>query len=257
MELWHAIILAIVEGITEFLPISSTGHMVLVSELLHIPQTQFVKSFEVIIQSGAILAVVVMYASWLFKNREAWGKILAAFIPTAIVGFTLYRVVKDVLLGNAWITVGALLVGGGVLIMFEKWFPSEREKIDKISDMSYKNAFLIGLFQSLSIVPGVSRAAATIIGGMLMGFKRKTAVEFSFLLAIPTMAAATGLDLLKSADTFSSNDFGVLAVGFIVAFATALIAVKWFLKYVQNNSFTAFGWYRIAVAILFALVFLR
>lgn len=235
MDIIQAIILSIVEGLTEFLPISSTGHLVLTSNLLNIPQTEFVKSFEVIIQLGAILAVVFLYWKTLLNNKKIWPKIIIAFIPTAIVGFTLYRLIKDVLLGNPLITLWALFLGGIVLIIFEILFKEKDHHIEKLESISNKNAFLIGVAQSVSIVPGVSRAGATIVGGLLTGLKRKTAVEFSFLLAVPTMFAATLLDLKESALNFSSQEFLALGVGFIGAFITAILAIKFLITALSKS----------------------
>lgn len=257
MDYLQAIILSIVEGLTEFLPISSTGHLVLTSHLLNIPQTEFVKSFEVIIQLGAILAVVFLYWKTLLNNRKLWPKIIIAFIPTAIVGFTLYRLIKDVLLGSPTITLWALLLGGIFLIVFELLWKEKDHHLDKIENISNRDAFLVGVAQSISIIPGVSRAGATIIGGLLTGLKRKTAVEFSFLLAIPTMFAATALDLKESALNFSSQEFLLLGIGFIGAFITALIAIKFFIKYIQNHTFIPFGIYRIILAVLYWFFILR
>lgn len=257
MNLFHAVILSFVEGFSEFLPISSTGHMVLASKLLQIAQTDFVKSFEIIIQLGAILAVVFLYWKTIWSNKKAWKPIILAFIPTAIVGLALYKVVKNVLLGNSMVTVLALLIGGIVMIAVEYWFKSSNPEIDKIENISNKNAIVIGLFQSISIVPGVSRAAATIVGAMLLKTKRKTAVEFSFLLAIPTMAAATGLDLIKTHFHFSANEWGMLAVGFIGSFLVAMFAIKFLIKFIQNHTFIPFGIYRIILALLFFLFILR
>jgi undecaprenyl-diphosphatase len=253
MDIIQALILSIVEGITEFLPISSTGHLVLASTLLHITQTEFVKSFEVIIQLGAILAVIVLYWRTLLTNRRALINILIAFIPTAIVGFTLYKLIKEMLIGNVWVTLWALLLGGIILILWDKLYKEKEHHLDAIEKLSYKKAFVIGIFQSISIVPGVSRAAATIIGGLTVGLKRKAAVEFSFLLAIPTMAGATGLDLLKSNFSFTSQEWVILSIGFVGAFVTALFAVKYFIKYVEHHGFFAFGIYRIILAVLFLL----
>lgn len=257
MDIFQTLILSIVEGLTEFLPISSTGHLVLTSHLLNIPQTDFVKSFEVIIQLGAILAVVVLYWKTLLTNKKLWPKIIIAFIPTAIVGFTLYRLIKDVLLGSPAITLWALLLGGIFLIIFELLWKEKDHHLEKIENVSNRNAFLIGVAQSISIVPGVSRAGATIIGGLLTGLKRKTAVEFSFLLAVPTMFAATILDLKESALKFSSQEFLLLGIGFIGAFITAHIAIKFFIKYIQNHTFIPFGIYRIVLSILYWLIILR
>ncbi len=251
MDYFQALLLAIVEGFTEFLPISSTGHLVLTAELLQIEQTEFVKSFEVIIQLGAILAVVVLYWKTIITNKKAWRPILLAFIPTAIIGLTFYKIVKDVLLGNPVITLWALLLGGIALIVIEKFYKEKKGAVEKIEDITTKNALLIGLAQSVAIIPGVSRAAATIIGALLLHTNRKTAVEFSFLLAIPTMAAATGLDLLKSNFSFTPYEYSVLAVGFTGSFVVAIFAVKFFIKFIQNHTFIPFGIYRIVLAVLF------
>ncbi len=257
MDIFQALVLSIVEGITEFLPISSTGHLVLTSEILKIPQTEFVKSFEIIIQLGAILAVVVIYWKTILQNTRVWKNILAAFIPTAIIGFALYRVIKHVLLGNDLVTLLALLIGGVVLIILELVYKEKEHHVEKIEDISLKNAFLIGLCQSISIIPGVSRSAATIMGALFLGTKRQTAVELSFLLAVPTMLAATGLDLVKSNFGFSGSEWLLLTVGFIGSFIAALFVVKWFLKFIQNNNFISFGVYRIVLSILFWLIVIK
>lgn len=257
MNILQTLLLAIVEGLTEFLPVSSTGHLILASHLLNIPQTEFVKSFEVIIQLGAILAVAVLYWKTLLDNKRLWPKIIIAFIPTAIVGFTLYRLIKDILLSSPTITLWALLLGGVFLIVFELLWKEKDYHVEKLESISNKNAFLIGVAQSISIVPGVSRAGATIVGGLLTGLKRKTAVEFSFLLAIPTMFAATALDLKESALNFSAQEFLLLGIGFVGAFITAIIAVKFFIKFIGNHTFIPFGLYRIVLAVLYWLIILR
>jgi undecaprenyl-diphosphatase len=251
MEIFQVIILSIVEGITEFLPISSTGHLLLATNFLNIPQTEFVKSFEIIIQLGAILSVVVLYWKRLRYNFLLWQKIVTAFIPTAVIGLVFYKIIKEVFFENILIVVFALLVGGILLIVVERWFKEKEHAIDSIEKLTLKQAFLIGVAQSFSIIPGTSRAASTIIGGLWVGLKRKAAVEFSFLLAIPTMMAATGLDLVKSEFNFSSNELMILAVGFIGSFITAMFVVKWFIKFVQTNNFFWFGVYRIILALLF------
>lgn len=251
MDILQAILLGIVEGISEFLPISSTGHLVLATELLKIPQTEFVKSFEVIIQLGAILAVVLLYYKRLIKSRALWPIIILAFIPTAIVGFTLYPMIKGVLLGNTQVTLWALFLGGIALIVWELFYKEQPHHSNKVEDLSYKKALLVGVFQSFSVVPGVSRAASTIIGGLTVGLTRKAAVELSFLLAVPTMVAATGLDLIKSDFSFSANEWMILSIGFITAFLTAIAAVKFFLKYIADHTFIAFGIYRIVLALVF------
>lgn len=251
MNVMHAIILGVVEGVTEFLPISSTGHMILAGHLLGLTQTEFLKTFEIAIQLGAILAVVVLYARTLLVNIEVVKRIAAAFIPTAVVGAVLYKIVKHVLMGNQQIVLWSLFLGGIFLIVFDMQHREKPDSLDKIETIPYRTAVMIGLFQSLAMVPGVSRAAATIIGGLLLGMKRKTIVEFSFLLAIPTMAAATVLDLLKSAPTFSSDQFVLLGIGFIVSFIVAIGSIKFLLHFIKTNNFVVFGIYRIIVACLF------
>lgn len=255
MEILHIIILGIVEGVTEFLPVSSTGHLILVGELLRIPVTEFSKSFNIVIQLGAILAVVVIYWRRLFSSVELLKKVFVAFVPTAVIGYLVYKFVKTYLLGNNWVVVGALFIGGIILVVFERFVRKPAPTFEGNSEPTYLQAFLIGVFQVIAVIPGVSRSAATIVGGQLIGVEKKTIVDFSFLLAIPTMAAATGLDLLKSAGDFSSDQFGALAIGLVVSFVAALLAVKTFLAYVQNHSFAVFGWYRIVLAV-FVLILL-
>ncbi len=251
MNVLSAIILSFVEGGTEFLPISSTGHMILASTLLKITETDFVKSFEIIIQLGAILAILLLYWKKLLMNRDTFIRIAIAFVPTAIVGLILYTYIKNVLLGNPWVVVWSLGIGGILLILLEK-FQKEKHR-----DMSLFSAFLIGCAQSLSVIPGVSRAAATIVGARLLGIRREDAVEFSFLLAIPTMAAATGLDLLKSGRHFTGTQYELLAIGFIGAFITALFSVKWFIGFVKTHTFIPFAVYRILTAVAFYFFVLR
>jgi len=248
MDVLVAILFSIVEGLTEFLPISSTGHLVLLSHLLSLEQTEFMKSFEIIIQLGAILSVVNIYWKTLIKNTSLWLKIIIAFIPTGIVGFFVYDYVKDIFLATPLITLAALFIGGIVLILVEYFYKEKKHHADSVGKLTLPSALLIGVFQSISVIPGVSRAAATILGGMFMGASRKTAVEFSFLLAIPTMAAASGYDLLKTNFSFSLYEWNILIVGFTGSFLVAHFAVKFLLKYVQHHSFTVFGIYRIILA---------
>ncbi len=254
MDLFHAVILGVVEGLTEFLPVSSTGHLILAAHALGIPQTDFVKSFEVVIQLGAILAVVVLYGRTLLRDRAVLKRTLAAFLPTAVIGFILYKLIKTYLLGNVMLTVAMLAIGGALLILFERWQKGRAATVSSIAMLPYCSAILIGIAQSLAVVPGVSRSAATIVAGLVLGMSRAAVVEFSFLLAIPTMAAATGYDLLKSGFAFTPSEWTALAVGFIVSFVAALAAIRWFLTFVKDRGFAPFGWYRIAIAILFLLV---
>jgi undecaprenyl-diphosphatase len=252
MSLLHAILLGIVEGITEFLPVSSTAHLILASKLLSL-DSDFVKSFEIIIQFGAILSVVVLY--WKkFWNWDVLRKLVVAVIPTGVIGLTVYRAVKD-LLGSVTVVLLSLLIGGIALIVFERFRKTSDVEVD-FGEITYRKAFLIGLFQAIAVVPGVSRSAATIVGGSLIGISKRTIVEFSFMLAVPTMLAATGLELVKSRYALSGN-YGVLAVGFVVSFITAIIAIKSFLGYIKKRDFSAFGWYRIVLAVAYWLVVVR
>jgi len=247
----EAVILGIVEGLTEFLPVSSTGHLILASHILGIPQTEFTKSFEIAIQLGSILAVLVLYSERLIRDMEIWKRILLAFFPTATVGFLLYKLIKGFLLGNDLIVVVNLFIGGIVLILANRY--CERFCYLKDADeLSLKRSFIVGVFQSIAVVPGVSRSGATIIGGMLMGLSKKSAAEFSFLLAIPTMLAATAYDLYKTGPQISSAQWEILGIGFLTAFVTALVSVKAFLKFLNTHGFTIFGIYRIIVALAYA-----
>lgn len=257
MDVLVAIVFSIVEGVTEFLPVSSTGHLVLLSHFLSLDQSEFMKSFEIIIQLGAILAVVSLYWKTLITKRSLWPKIIVAFIPTGIVGFFLYKYIKDILLSSPFVTLAALFIGGIILILVEKFYKNEKEHVDSLEQVSFSSAFLIGVFQSISVIPGVSRAAATILGGIFTGASRKTAVEFSFLLAIPTIAAASGYDLLKTNFSFSLYEWNMLIIGFSGSFIVAYFAIKFFLKYIQNHSFTVFGVYRIILAAMYWLLLIR
>lgn len=256
MTLLDGLVLGIIEGITEFLPISSTGHLILAGKLLGIPDSDFYKTFEIAIQLGAILSVVVLY--WRsFLDLEIVKRLVVAFIPTGIIGLLLHGVAKKYLLGNEFVVLGALFLGGIVLIVFERFYRHGDETVQSVHAITYKQAAFMGFFQSLAIVPGVSRSAATIVGGLLTsGMSRITIVEFSFLLAVPTMFAATGLDVIKSASLFSNVNLGILSVGFITSFLVALFGIKFLLDYVRKNSFTAFGIYRIVIALLFFLFLL-
>ncbi len=258
MNYLDVLILSIVEGITEFLPISSTGHLILASEFLKIKQTDFLKSFEIIIQFGAILAIVFLYWKTLINNKKIWEKILIAFIPTAIIGYIFYGIVKNYLLGNTYITLMSLFIGGIILIILELIYKEKEHHAEKIESISSKNAFLIGVFQSISMIPGVSRSAATIVGALFLGAKRKAAVEFSFLLAIPTMLAATVLDIYKSSfSSFTNQEYIFLTIGFIGSFIVSIFAVKFLLKFIKNHTFIPFGVYRIILAILFWLFIIK
>lgn len=260
MNILQAIILGVVEGLTEFLPISSTGHLILATDLLGIPSTEFVKSFTVLIQSGAIIAVLLLYWRTFLEHKNLALKVLTAFIPTAVTGLLLYPIIKDFLLGSTAVVLWALFIGGVVLILLEMYF--KRAKIDEnkqtdISLISYKQSFIIGVFQAISVVPGTSRALATIFGGLAAGLGRKNAVEFSFLLAIPTMFAATALDLTESSLSFTTHEWMILGIGFITSFIVAYFVIKWFISYISRHTFSFFGYYRIILAILLYFLLIK
>ena len=256
MTYLHTLILGIVEGVSEFLPISSTGHLILTSYLLHLKQTDFQKSFEIAIQLGAILSVVVLYWRALLVNFEILKRVITAFIPTAILGFIFYKIIKRVLLGSNTVVLYSLLIGGIFLVLFELWHREKEGASEELSDISYSKSFIIGLCQAVAMIPGVSRSAATIIGGLILGIKRKTIVEFSFLLAVPTMVAAAGLDLMKSGGHFSMEEFYLLLMGFVSSFIVALLSIKWLIHFIKNHTFISFGIYRILIFLLFWFVIL-
>lgn len=246
MSLVHVFILSIIEGITEFLPISSTGHLILASKLLGIAETDFVKTFEIVIQLGAIMAVVVLYFEKFTQSFTLYKKLFVAFLPTALVGFFLYPFIKGYLLGSSQVVVWSLFLGGIAIILFEKY-----RKPTVHRSLTTVHYLVIGLFQSLSVIPGVSRAAATIIGGLLTGLNRESATEFSFLLAVPTMMAASALDIYKSRQILMSGNLTSLLIGTLLSFIFATAAVKFLIGYVKKHNFTAFGVYRIILALLF------
>lgn len=252
MELIHIIILSVVEGITEFLPVSSTGHLILASKLLGIPATDFTKSFDIFIQLGAIMAVVSLYFRRVLAEPKIIKPIVIAFLPTGILGILLYKTIKTHLLNNDMVVIAALAGIGLLLIMLEwYWRKHPQKNTATLITLPVKTLVTIGLFQSLSMIPGVSRAGATIVGGMLYGLSRKDAVELSFLLAVPTMAAAVGLDLLKSAHAFSPVQIGILVIGFVLSWITAFVVIKAFIRYITRSTFTGFGIYRIIAALLY------
>lgn len=255
MTLLDAVILGAIEGITEFLPISSTGHLILASHLLGIPDSDLLTSFAIAIQLGAILAVVVLY--WRsFLDVEVLKRILAGFIPTAVVGLMLYSFVKHYLLGNEMVVVAALALGGVALIVFELLHKERPEAPEGIATITYRQAVIVGLAQSVAMIPGVSRSAATIMGGLLLGIRRTTIVEFSFLLAVPTMGAAVALDVYKNYQIFTYDSIATIGVGFIVAFVVALIAITSLLRFIKKATFIPFGIYRIIIAALFFFLIL-
>jgi len=255
MNFYEAIVLAIIEGLTEFLPVSSTGHMILGSSLMGIQSDEFVKFFTVAIQFGAILSVVVLYFNRFFKSFDFYFKLLVAFIPAVVFGL-LFSDVIDNLLESPLAVAISLILGGIILLFADKWF--SHAEIDTTDQISYPASFKIGLFQCIAMIPGVSRSGATIIGGMTQKLSRKTAAEFSFFLAVPTMFAATLkklYDLYKSGYQLSDGELNLLIIGNVVGFIVAMLAIKSFIGYLNKHGFKVFGWYRIVVGSII-LVFL-
>ena len=254
MNFWDAFLLSIIEGITEFLPISSTGHMVLYSAFVGNQENPFVKNFEVIIQLGAILSILFLYRSKLKWDFNFYKKIMFAFLPTAVIGFLLKKNV-DQWLGSVSLVAWALIIGGIILIWSDKKFSKQLTTGKKIDDLNWIQCVLLGICQSFALVPGVSRSGATIIGGLFMGLSQKEAAEFSFFLAVPTMMAATGYKLIKIAPTITSDQIQILLFGSVVSFVVAMMAVKFFITWISQNGFKVFGFYRVILGliILFAV----
>ena len=260
MTLLEAIILGIVEGITEFLPISSTGHMIIVSSLMGIAEDSFTKTFTVSIQFGAILSVLVLYWKRFFQSVDFYFKLFVAFLPAVVFGKLLNDFI-DSLLGNVAVVAYSLLAGG-IFLIFMDHFIKEKEKVGEEEEeekISYGMALKIGFFQVIAMIPGVSRSAATIVGGLIQGLTRKTAAEFSFFLAVPTMFAATCKDILDvymEGVGFSSHEISLLIVGNVVAFIVAWLAIKSFIGYLTKHGFKVFGYYRIFVGLLIIILHL-
>jgi undecaprenyl-diphosphatase len=250
MSYIQAIIIAIIEGLTEFLPVSSTGHMILAQSLMNVQDPEFAKTFEIVIQLGAILAVLLLYIKRFFVGINIYLKLFVAFLPTGIIGFLAYKAIKHYLFNPFTVSI-SLIVGGVVLVLLDKWSENKQSEYKEVEDISYIGAVKIGLIQCLSMIPGVSRAAATIFGGIFSGFNRKQAAEFSFLLAIPTMFAASGYDLLKEHDNIHKEHLTILLLGGLIAFVVAIIAVKGFIAFLTKYGFKQFGYYRIILGVLF------
>lgn len=249
----EAIVLGIVEGLSEFLPISSTGHLILASALMKLKQTDAHKVFEVTIQSGAMLAVVYIYRRQLASSSDLLKKICFAFLPTGVLGYLLYKLVKS-FFQPSLVSV-MLIVGGIAFIAIERWIKDRPVAVASLDGISYRQAFAIGLIQSLSMIPGVSRSGATIMGGLSVGLNRKDAAEFSFLLALPTMLAATVFDIYKNYAVFNMGDWQNILFGFVTSFVFAVIGIKALLRFITSHTFIPFGIYRIAAGVLF-LIFL-
>ncbi len=254
LSIIESIILGIIEGFTEFLPVSSTGHMIIASDLMGIEQTNMTSAFEIIIQFSAILAVVFNYKDkFTLQKIELWKKIVLAFIPIGAVGFVFASTIKAMFVPS--IVAYAFIVGGIVFLIVEKFYKNEEHLIDDVEKVSYKQALYIGLAQIFALIPGASRAGASIIGAMLVGLNRKASAEFSFLLALPVMCATTGYDLLKHYHEFVGANFVVLVVGFITSFIVAYLTMKLFIEFLSRFTFVSFGIYRIIVGALLLMFF--
>ena len=265
-SLLNAVILGVVEGLTEFLPVSSTGHLIIVSDLLGLNDEKG-KVFDIVIQLGAILAVC-----WEFRARFARAfsglatdpvqqrfavNLFVAFLPAAIVGLALHKQIKAFLFNPVSVAI-ALIVGALVIFAVERWYQRHgAPRVTSVDEMTWKDALMVGLAQCFSLIPGTSRSGATIMGGMIFGLSRQVATEFSFFLAVPIMFAATGYQLVKYRELLSGEDLAPFAVGFVVSFVFALIAVKALIRYVASHDFRAFAWYRIALGIAVLAYFSR
>lgn len=254
MDIFDSIILGIIEGITEFLPISSTGHLIVASELLGIDQNSVTKAYEVIIQFAAILAVILNYPSkFTFKHIDLWTKIFIAFLPIATIGFLFSSQVKAMF--SLQIVAIMFIIGGVVFLIVEKFYDETNHITSDVEDITYKQSLYIGLAQIFALIPGTSRAGSSIIGAMLVGLNRKASAEFSFLLAFPVMCATTAYDLLKHhKELFSDANILNLAVGFVISFLVAFVAIKLFLKFLESFTFVAFGIYRILFGIILLVI---
>ena len=251
MTVFDAIILGIVEGITEYLPVSSTAHLYLAGQMLGLKQDTFLTAFEIIIQIAPIFSVMLIYRERLTQSMALWGKLIAAFIPTGVVGLLFHKQIEAMFAANS--TVALMILTGVAFLAVEFAYKPKTHAVKDLEGVSMKQALAVGIFQVFALVPGVSRSGMTILGGMLSGLSRDTAMAFSFLLAIPTMGAASGYTLLKEYSALSFEHFGALAVGFVVAFIVGWVAVKTFLAVVSRYSFKPFGVYLIASGLLYGL----
>jgi len=249
MDIIHAVILGIIEGITEFLPISSTGHLIVGSELLGLPQTKANTAFEVIIQLSAILAVIANYKDKFHpKHIQLWIKLFIAFLPIAVIGLLFSDQIKALFSVKV---VAIMFIVGGIVFLILEYFQKDRTPNTlEVEDVSYKQAALIGVAQVFALIPGTSRAGSTIVGALIVGLSRRASAEFSFLLALPVLAAASGYDFLKHYKEFSSNDYLLLAVGFVVSFIVAYFTMKLFIRFLEKFTFVSFGIYRIIFGVV-------
>ena len=244
MDVLHSVILGLVEGATEFLPISSTGHLIVVSQWLGMEQTEGNKAFEVIIQLAAILAVVANYKErFTLKHFRLWCQVFVAFLPVAMVGFLFRHQIKAMF--SVSVVATMFIVGGVIFLMTERWIKHKSPSVDNLDNLNFKQALWIGIAQVFALIPGTSRAGSTIVGALFVGLSRKASAEFSFLLALPVMMAASGYDLLSNYKEFAGEQLMPLVIGFVVAFLSAFVVMKLFMAFLEKFTFVAFGWYRI------------
>jgi len=243
----EALILAIVEGLTEFLPVSSTGHMIITQGIMGMESTEFSKIFLIAIQFGTILSVVVLYWKRFFQSMSFYYKLFVAFLPAAFFGLLLNDYI-DALLESVYVVAIMLILGGIILVFIDRWFKDTQNAEEK--EMGYIDALKIGMFQVIAMIPGVSRSAATIIGGMSQKYSKKQAAEFSFFLAVPTMFAATAYKMLKGYEAINSDNIGILLFGNVIGFLVAIVAIKSFISFLTKHGFAIFGYYRIVVGIV-------
>jgi len=262
MELVKVAVLGIVEGVTEWLPVSSTGHMILVDEFIRLDvSTAFMDMFLVVIQLGAILAVVVLNVGKLnpfltSKSRQEqretfdlWGKVIVACLPAAVIGLAFNKYMEEHFM-NAPVVAAMLILYGILFIIVERWNKRRVPRVESLAQLDYRTAFIIGIFQVLSLVPGTSRSGATILGGIIFGASRYVATEFTFFLAIPVMFGASFLKLVKFGWNYSGTELVILGVGMATAFIVSILSIRFLLRYIKRNDFTVFGWYRIALGIV-------
>lgn len=257
VDILKVIILSFVEGFTEFLPISSTAHLILTEKFITLSSNAvFVSAFEIIIQLGAILSVVVCFFKELWSNKNWWGKIIVAVIPSAILGLMLDDYITEHFF-NEKIVLVPLFIYGILIILLEKYLEKKDNFIDSMDNMSYKTALYIGFFQCLALIPGTSRSASTIIGSLLLGVSRVVAAKFSFFLAIPTMLGATLLKIIKLGNVLSTYEYMLIGFGFVFSFVFSFIFIKLFMNYVKKYDFKIFGYYRILISIVFFILFIK
>lgn len=260
MNIFHAVILGVVEGVTEFLPVSSTFHLIFSARVLGVQQNDFTKLFEVFIQSGAILSVALLYLTDVVKYKEISKRVIVSFIPTALAGLILYKFIKNVLFENQILMIFIFAVVGGLFLLIEQLVKKDRLTLTNVlKNLSYREALIIGLIQALAVIPGVSRAGAVIVIMMILKYKRDQAAYYSFLLSIPTIFAAAFYDLYKMRQTVAAYSYNwiLLAAGFAAALISSYFVVKWLINYLKKNSLSIFGYYRLIIAIILMLIYFR